>query len=210
MSEDRSAAETRSDQTVTTDRPLAAERAAELRRRVLEVVREQGYVRRDEAFQLSSGDWSHDYVDGKRALAAGAQLRLAAEAVVAQAEERGIAFDAVGGLTMGADPLGRAVAVVSGAGWFSVRKEAKAHGRQKLIEGAALGPATAVVVVEDVVTTGRSMLLALDAVEATGARAVLAVTLLDRGDAAGRALAERGIAYAPLATYKDLGIEPIK
>lgn len=187
----------------------AADRAAGLRRQVLEVIRSQGYVRREEAFQLSSGDWSHDYVDGKRALAAGAELRLAAEAVVAQAEERGIAFDAVGGLTMGADPLGHAVAVVSGARWFSVRKEAKAHGRQKLIEGAELGPSTPVVVVEDVVTTGRSMLQALDAVEATGARVVLAVTLLDRGDAAGLALAGRGVVYAPLATYRDLGIAPI-
>ena len=187
----------------------AAARAADLRRRVLEVVRAQGYVRREQAFQLSSGAWSHDYVDGKRALAGGAELRLAAEAVVAQAEERGIAFDAVGGLTMGADPLGHAVAVVSGARWFSVRKEAKAHGRQKLIEGAELGPSTSVVVVEDVVTTGRSVLQALDAIEAAGARAVLAVTLLDRGDAAGRALAERNVSYAPLATYRDLGIDPI-
>ena len=187
----------------------AAARAADLRRRVLEVVRAQGYVRREQPFQLSSGAWSHDYVDGKRALAGGGELRLAAEAVVAQAEERAITFDAVGGLTMGADPLGHAVAVVSGARWFSVRKEAKAHGRQKLIEGAELGPSTSVVVVEDVVTTGRSVLQALDAIEAAGARAVLAVTLLDRGDAAGRALAERNVPYAPLATYRDLGIDPI-
>ncbi|HWC10252.1 MAG TPA: hypothetical protein VG455_03425, partial [Acidimicrobiales bacterium] len=86
--------------------------AAELRREVLEVVRRLGYVRRDQAFQLSSGGWSHDYVDGKRALAGGAELRLAAEAVVATAAERGVAFDAVGGLTMGADPLAHAVAVV--------------------------------------------------------------------------------------------------
>lgn len=187
----------------------AAERAADLRRRVLAVVRDEGYVRRDRAFQLSSGDWSHDYVDGKRALASGADLRLAAEAVAAQADERGITFDAVGGLTMGADPLGHAVAVVTGALWFSVRKEAKAHGRQKLVEGAELGPSTSVVVVEDVVTTGRSMLQAVDAVEASGARVVLAVTLLDRGEAAGRALAARGVPYAPLATYRELGIDPI-
>jgi orotate phosphoribosyltransferase len=186
-----------------------AERAAGLRREVLDVVRRLGYVRREEAFQLSSGGWSHDYVDGKRALAGGAELRLAAEAVVATAAERGIAFDAVGGLTMGADPLAHAVAVVSGAMWFSVRKEAKGHGRQRAVEGAELGPGVSVLLVEDVVTTGRSMLAALDAVEATGATVVLAVTLLDRGDSAGPALGGRGVTYAPLATYDDLGIPPI-
>ncbi|HYX44050.1 MAG TPA: orotate phosphoribosyltransferase [Acidimicrobiales bacterium] len=186
-----------------------AERAAGLRREVLEVVRRLGYVRRDEAFRLSSGGWSHDYVDGKRALAGGAELRLGAEAVVATAAERGIAFEAVGGLTMGADPLAHAVAVVSGTRWFSVRKEAKSHGRQRAIEGAELADGVSVLLVEDVVTTGRSVLEALDAVEATGATVVLAVTLLDRGDRAGPALATRGVPYAPLATYRDLGIDPV-
>jgi orotate phosphoribosyltransferase len=186
-----------------------AERAADLRGRVLDVVRRRGYVRREEPFQLSSGAWSHDYVDGKRALAGGAELRLAAEAVVASAAERGVRFDAIGGLTMGADPLAYAVAVVSGANWFSVRKEAKGHGRQRRIEGAELGPGVSVVVAEDVTSTGRAMLQALDAVEEAGATAVLAVTLVDRGDAAGPALAARGVPYVPLATYRDLGITPL-
>ena len=189
--------------------PAMTASAAELRTQVLDVVRRLGYVRREEAFQLSSGGWSHDYVDGKRALAGGAELRLAAEAVVATAAERGVAFDAVGGLTMGADPLSHAVAVVSGARWFSVRKEAKGHGRQRAVEGAELGAGVSVLLVEDVVTTGRSLLQALDAVEATGAGVVLAVTLLDRGEVARRTLADRGVAYAPLATYADLGIEPV-
>ncbi|MGI9033715.1 MAG: orotate phosphoribosyltransferase [Acidimicrobiales bacterium] len=183
--------------------------AAELRLRVLEVVRERGYVRRDEPFQLSSGAWSHDYVDAKRALAGGTELRLAAQAVVAMAAERGISFDAIGGLTMGADPLAYAVAVLCGAGWFSVRKEAKGHGRGRRIEGAELGPGVKVVVAEDVTSTGRAMIQALDAIEEAGARAVLAVTLVDRGDAAAPAIAARGVPYAPLATYRDLGIEPL-
>ncbi|HWC10306.1 MAG TPA: phosphoribosyltransferase family protein, partial [Acidimicrobiales bacterium] len=101
------------------------------------------------------------------------------------------------------------VAVVSGARWFSVRKEAKGHGRRRAVEGAELRAGVAVLLVEDVVTTGRSMLQALDAVEATGATVVLAVTLLDRGDVAGRSLAERDVSYAPLATYRDLGIDPV-
>jgi orotate phosphoribosyltransferase len=188
--------------------PDAAARLDRLREAVVTLVR-RGHVRRDEAFQLSSGDWSHHYVDGKRALAAGHDLRVAAEAVVALAQARAITFDAVGGLTMGADPLAHAVAVVSGARWFSVRKEAKQHGRGRLIEGAELAPGTTVLLVEDVVTTGRSVLQALDAVEAAGGRAVLTVTLLDRGEAARAAMAARGVVYEPLATYRELGIPPV-
>ena len=176
---------------------------------VIRVLRERGYVRRDEAFQLSSGEWSHDYVDGKRALAGGADLRAAAEALVDLAAEEGVAYYAAGGLTMGADPLSHAIAVVSGAGWFSVRKEAKGHGRQQRIEGLPLGPGVFVLLLEDVVTTGASMLQALDAVEATGARVVLATTLLDRGTTAAGRFAERNVRYRPLATYADLEIVPI-
>jgi orotate phosphoribosyltransferase len=176
---------------------------------VVRVLRERGYVRREQAFQLSSGAWSHDYVDGKRALASGPDLRLAAEALVSVAAEERVEFDAVGGLTMGADPLAHAVAIVSGKSWFSVRKRAKEHGRQHLIEGAALGPATPVLLLEDVITTGGSILQALDAVEEAGAPVVLATTLLDRGTRAASRLAERGIRYRALATYADLGIAPV-
>ena len=179
------------------------------REAVVRLLRERGYVRRDEPFQLSSGEWSQDYVDGKRALAAGPALRTAAEAVIAMAADAGARFDAVGGLTMGADPLAHAVAVVSGASWFSVRKQAKGHGRRQLVEGAALGPDTAVLLLEDVITTGGSVLQALDAVEATGAPVVLVTTLLDRGDQAAARLAARGVPYAPLATYRDLQIAPV-
>jgi orotate phosphoribosyltransferase len=176
---------------------------------IVTLLRERGYVRRDEPFQLSSGEWSHDYVDGKRALAAGGDLRRAAEAIVELAAAEGVTFDAVGGLTMGADPLAHAIAVVSGASWFSVRKEAKTHGKGQRIEGATLGPGTAVLLLEDVVTTGASILQALDAVEAAGARVVLATTLLDRGEQAAGRFGARSVRYRPLATYRDLEIAPI-
>lgn len=190
--------------------PISVGAGAEaLRRQVVDVLRERGWVRRAEAFQLSSGDWSHDYVDGKRALAGGRELRVAAEAVIAQAAELAATFDVVGGLTMGADPLAHAIAVLSGSRWFSVRKQAKDHGKGRLIEGAELGPGSAALVLEDVVTTGRSLLQALDAVEATGATIALAVTLLDRGDVAAPALAARGVPYRALTTYRDLGIDPV-
>jgi orotate phosphoribosyltransferase len=180
----------------------------EMRKTVMRLVRDLGYVRREQPFQLSSGEWSQDYFDGKRALSGGDNLRLAAECVVALASDAGIAFDAVGGLTMGADPIAHAVAVVSGTEWFSVRKEAKQHGKQQLIEGAHLEPGTRVLLVDDVVTTGASMVKALDAIEEAGATVTLAVSLVDRGEQSRRRLRERGVRYEPITTYEDFGIEP--
>lgn len=192
-----------------TERGVSPAGTQEMRKTVMRLVRELGYVRREQPFQLSSGEWSRDYLDGKRALSSGENLRLAAECIVAIASDAGVGFDAVGGLTMGADHISHAVAVVSGAAWFSVRKEAKEHGKQQLIEGAHLGPGTRVLLVDDVVTTGSSMVKALDAVEEAGATVTLAVSLVDRGEQSRRRLRERGVRYEPIATYEDFGIEPV-
>ena len=181
----------------------------EMRQAIMRLIEEFGYERREQPFQLSSGEWSRDYFDGKRALGSGDSLRLAAECVVAVASDAGITFDAVGGLTMGADPIAHAVAVVSGTEWFSVRKQAKQHGKQQLIEGAHIGAGTRVLLVDDVVTTGSSILKALDAVEEAGATVTLAVSLVERGNQSRRRLGERGVRYAPITTYEDFGIEPV-
>jgi|SRR5579871_5847917 len=169
----------------------------------------RGYRRAEEPFRLSSGGTSRDYVDLRRALAAGPDLRLAAEAVLARAAELGASFDAAGGLTMGADPLAHAVAVLSGCAWFSVRKAAKEHGGGQRIEGAELSPAIRVLLLEDTASTGRSTLEALAAVRETGAEVVLACAVLDRGELAAPALRAAGVAYTSLLSYRDLGIEPL-
>ena len=83
----------------------------EVRRQLAALVRERGYERRDEPFQLTSGGWSHDYVDGKHAVARGDALRLACQAVI---DSVGEPFDAVGGPTMGADALAHGVALLAG------------------------------------------------------------------------------------------------
>src|SRR2546428_12784539 len=101
--------------------PSVSSSLADLRARLLELVMTRGYVRRDEPFQLSSGEWSRDYIDAKRAMSSGADLRLVAEAVLALAEQRKATFDAIGGLTMGADAPAHAVSVLNGCAWFSVR-----------------------------------------------------------------------------------------
>ena len=100
------------------------------------LVRRFGYERREEPFQLSSGGWSHDYVDGKHAMASGPALRQVSQAVIDSVD---FEFDAVGGPTMGADAVAHGVALLSGRAWFSVRKEAKGHGREAWVEGSAAG-----------------------------------------------------------------------
>lgn len=179
------------------------------RRELLELVRAKGHERRDAPFLLASGAWSHDYVDLRRAFARGTDLHLAAEAVAAELARRAVTFDAIGGMTMGADPVAHAVALLTGCEWFSVRKAEKRHGRGRRIEGAPLGPGYRVVVVEDTTTTGASLVEALNEVLAAGALVVAACTILDRGDAAARELARRSIPYHPLLTYRDLGIPPV-
>lgn len=178
-----------------------------LREQVVAIVRERGLLRLPEPVRLRSGQLSRDFVDGKAALARGADLEVACRAVVEAVA--GVAFDAVGGLTMGADHLAHGVALVSGAEWFVVRKEPKGRGTDQLVEGARVGPGTRALLVDDAVTTGGSIVRAHDAVVATGATVVAAVTLVDRGDVAAPWFAERGIPYAALVTYRDLGIDPV-
>lgn len=180
---------------------------SDLRDRVVEIVRRRGLIHLPEPVTLASGQQSRDFIDGKAALSRGADLEVAGRAVLEAVD--GVAFDAVGGLTMGADHLAHVVAVVSGAEWFVVRKEPKGRGTGKLVEGASVGPGTRVVVVDDAVTTGGSIQKAAAAVEDLGATVVAAVTLVDRGDVAAGFFAERGVPYVALVTYRDLGIDPV-
>ena len=178
-----------------------------LREQVVEIVRERGLVRLPEPVVLASGRTSRDFVDGKAALSRGPDLEIACRAVLEAVE--GVTFDAVGGLTMGADHLSHVVAVLGGAEWFVVRKEPKGRGTDKLVEGAAVGPGTRVLLVDDAVTTGGSIRRAHEAIEALGASVVAAVTLVDRGDVAAPFFHAKGIPYTALVSYQDLGIEPV-
>lgn len=178
--------------------------------RLRRVVLERGYRRSEQPFVLSSGGTSNDYVDMRRALARGEDLRLAASVVLELTGSLGVAFDAAGGLTMGADPLAHAIAVLSGASWFSVRKTAKNHGAGQRVEGALLGAGVRVLLLEDTVSTGRSGIEALEAVRETGATVVHACALLDRSDTAAPLFNQHGVPYTAVLTYRDLGIEPLR
>lgn len=182
--------------------------SAEIRAEMAGRLRAKGYEYRETPFTLTSGALSHDYIDGKYCVANGADL-----AYVSSLAGRllGETPDAVGGLTMGADALAHGIAIHFGCDWFSVRKAQKDHGRQARVEGTRLVGAPRVLLVDDVVSTGASTLTALDAVleACPEAQIVGAIALCDRGDGAPRRMAERGVRWLPLCTYKELGIDPI-
>lgn len=175
-----------------------------------DLIRTRGYEHRQEPFRLASGQLSHDYIDGKFAVDTGERLTVVSRAVADLAAANGVEFDAVGGLTMGADPLAHGVAMVTGKAWFSVRKEQKSRGREQWIEGTRLAPGDRVLLVDDVISTGGSTEIALERVTALGAVVVGVIPMVDRGDVAARRFARHGVPFYALVTYRDLGIEPVK
>ncbi len=183
--------------------------AASQRDELIRIVVEQGLTSFDEPVRLASGAMSRDFIDAKRALAQGSDLRVACAAIVELAATMGIAFDACGGMTMGADMFAHGVALEADCGWFVVRKAPKDRGTRQQIEGSVLGSGTRVLMVEDTITTGGSTLTALEVVRATGAEVVLVTALVDRGDTATPAFAAAGVPYAPLLTWRDIGIDPV-
>ena len=174
-----------------------------------ELLRNKAVSEFDPPIELASGQLSRFFVDGKAGLAQAADLRLACRAMHGLVEEAGLEFDAIGGLTLGADHLAVGIAMVTDRSWFFVRKEPKGRGTGKQIEGAEVGPGVRVLVVEDAVSTGGSMFKAIDIIAATGAEIVAASALIDRGGGAVETMAERGIPYFPIATHIDLGMPPV-
>lgn len=181
----------------------------DLQRQAVELVRSRGYERREAPFKLASGELSHDYVDGKYAVDTGERLMLVSRAIVELAETTGIDFDAVGGLTMGADALAHGVSIATGCAWFAVRKEPKARGREQWVEGCRLDDQNRVLLVDDVVSSGGSIQVAFKHVQDTGALIAGVIPMVDRGELGASWFAALGVPYVALMTYRDLGIEPV-
>ena len=167
-----------------------AERYPELRAHILE-----HSVRRGD-FTLKSGRKSTWFIDSKQTVCRPEAMLLVADAVLSVIPPEATA---IGGLTMGADPVAfvtAGVAATRGRGLkaFSVRKEAKDHGAGGRIAGA-LDPGDLVVVTEDTVTRGTSLLEAAHAVQDAGAEVVLLVALVDRGGTVEAMAAAEGIPF---------------
>src|SRR4051794_22581406 len=153
---------------------------------------------------LTSGATAQYYVDAKRAILRPAGFRALAELVAGYAGRWGCT--AVGGLTMGADaPACAALAGGAGVKAFFVRKETKAHGLQRRIEGPLLEPGERCLVVEDVVTSGGSTLQAIEALRDEGHEIVGVTAVLDRLAGGGERIeAAAGAPYVPLTTIDDV------
>jgi len=159
-------------------------------------------------FQLTSGARSDYYIDCRTTTMHAHGQVLIGKVGLESIRGAGLAPDAIGGLTMGADPLAYAIA---GESWrsqnpihaFSVRKRAKRHGAGQLIEGC-FEPGARVVVVEDVITTGGSALKACEAVNHARGEVLGVLGLVDREEGGVAALEKAGLLTIVLYTASDL------
>lgn len=165
-------------------------------------------VRTDGPFALSSGDTSDWYLDARQTTFDGVGARLVGAAVLGVLDPETVA---VGGMTMGADPIAIATALVAAENGrllraFSVRKTAKAHG----VGGRLVGPVRMgdrVTVLEDTTTTGAALLEAIAAAAAAGLLPRQAISLVDRsGGKVAAAVTRQGLSYRALVTPELLGL----
>jgi orotate phosphoribosyltransferase len=157
-------------------------------------------------FTLKSGRSSDWFLDTKQTACRPDGILLVADVAL---DLIGNEIDAIGGLTMGADPVAFGIAAVAASRGielrsFSVRKETKDHGVTGRIAGA-LRPGDRVAVVEDTVTRGTSIFEAVEVIKQFGAEPVIISVIVDRGGTCAAMAAEAGITYAPMLTAPDLG-----
>jgi orotate phosphoribosyltransferase len=136
-------------------------------------------------FTLSSGKTSDFYLDCRKVTLHPRGAKLIGQIILEKI--KGLKVDAIGGLTLGADPITSAVVTLSDFPGFIVRKEEKAHGTKQKIEGI-IEPGWNVVIVEDVATTGESALKAIKAAEDAGTKVVKVIAVVDREEGAAAAL----------------------
>jgi orotate phosphoribosyltransferase len=161
-------------------------------------------------FTLASGKKARYYLDGKQVTLHSRGLRLISAGLLELL--RDVEFVAVGGMSIGADPIVAGVLTVAAEQGrdlegFLVRKEPKGHGTQRYVEGP-VRPAARVVIVEDVVTTGGSSLLAIDRIQEFGCEVAAVAAIVDRMEGGAANFAARGIEFRSLLTIEDFGIAP--
>jgi orotate phosphoribosyltransferase len=175
------------------------------RERLLELLRTRAFQEREVV--LSSGRTSNFYIDCRQVSLDAEGATLIGELFLAAIEEVAPQAVAVGGLTLGADPLATATSVVSFLAGrpraaFLVRKEPKGHGTNQWLESTRLPAGAEVVVVEDVVTTGASTLRAIERARLAGLRVVHALGLVDRLEG-GREAVIQEVPLTTLFTRRD-------
>jgi orotate phosphoribosyltransferase len=190
-----------------TDTPVTDTAVTTDRARLLEIVKAKAIVHG--RVTLSSGKEADYYVDLRRITLDGEAAPLVGQ--VMRRLTADLAYDAVGGLTLGADPVATSMLHAAAAAGerldaFVVRKAGKAHGLQQRIEGPSI-QGRRVLVVEDTTTTGASPLEAVGATREAGAEVVAVATIADRATGAGERLeAEAGVPYLFVYSLGELGL----
>ena len=182
------------------------------RERLKELIHEKSLQFGD--FTLTSGKLAKYYLDGKQVTLDSEGAMLIGEGILDLIIEGGVFPDAVGGMAIGADPITASILTIAGTQGIPlkgcmVRKEAKDHGTQKFVEGP-VKPGDHIVVVEDVVTTGGSSLLAIERLEAAGLIVDEVIAIIDRMEGGKDAFISRAYKFRTLFTIEDFGIEPPK
>ncbi len=160
-------------------------------------------------FVLSSGKTSNYYLDVRIITLSPEGAYLAASIILEMIKKEGI--DAVGGPTLGADPIVGAIAALShikglAIKTFIVRKSAKEHGRKRQIEGPVLKEGSRVILVDDVATTGNSIIEAKEALDKIGVNADKSIVIVDRCEGAKENLKKVGLKLESVFTIKDFGL----
>lgn len=191
------------DSTAKSDLPALSPVLERLRAHVLEHSVKHG------DFVLKSGAKTNWFLDAKQTACRADGIIAVTDAVLDAFDDVLTDIDAIGGLTMGGDPVAYGVAAVAATrGYhirsFSVRKEAKTGGIKGRIAGA-LNPGDRVLVTEDTTTRGTSLMEAAEQIEAYGAIPVWMTVMVDRGGTCAAMAAERNIDYRPLLTAPDIG-----
>lgn len=161
-------------------------------------------------FTLASGKKSSYYLDGKQISLHSKGLQLVSQGLLELLDD--VDYQAIGGMSIGADPIVGGVLALAGAAdrelnGFLVRKEAKGHGTNRFVEGPVV-PGSKVVVIDDVVTTGGSALLAVDRIVEFGCEVVCVVGIIDRCEGGPENFASRGLPFRSLLSIRDFGITP--
>jgi orotate phosphoribosyltransferase len=163
-------------------------------------------------FTLASGKKATYYLDGKQVTLDPNGARLIAEGLLDLLEGRGPMPAAVGGMSIGADPITAAVVTMSAVRGtpilgYMVRKEPKGHGTNQYLEGP-VQPGMNAVIVEDVVTTGGSSLAAIERAQQFGLKIVGVLAVIDRMEGGPDAFAQKGYWFSSLLDIRDFGIAP--
>ncbi len=179
----------------------------DLRRKLLELLKKEALRKGD--FTLSSGKKSSYYLDGRVITLTPEGAYLTAKIILGIIREKGI--QAFGGPTLGADPIVGAVAALSHLEkvplkTFIVRKAAKEHGTQRRIEGPKIAAGAKVLLVDDVATTGKSLVDAAAALKGAGLTANEALVIVDRREGAAENLAAAGCKLQSIFKIEELGV----